>query len=327
MRTWMICAAVGALTLAGCSGGERSDGGSPASTGGPPGTSAATATASSATGVYVVQEAGRATLTVDGAAGDGLATLVLSEAQPRSVYFTGSPSPRAGTAPNQDVIEVLNAAGGSHEAALSWSSPTDEGTLIVTVVSGRYDEAAGALTYQVRPLDASAARSAAVAARASASSATGSAAPATTAPSTRATLPADVAASTLFIDPLGQDQAEASCNLTVVNNTPWPGTIASINRADSGGMTDWDTPFTDGQKVDAGQRITASSGNSAWDCHARVGVQFTDPIGDDYEVYITLRDPVFSKTTWNCQGPPELGCDVTANAKGQPLDMTVTIST
>ena len=75
----------------------------------------------------------------------------------------------------------------------------------------------------------------------------------------------------------------------------------------------------------AGGSISASSGDSAWDCHATVDLGFTDADGNFYGVVLTLRDPVFSRSTWSCVGPPELACDVEADDKGQPLAMTVTI--
>ena len=316
MRQWIVGGAVGVLLLAGCSSGETTSGGDPDTSGGADtsATSVTTAGSPDASGVYVVQEAGRATLTPSGA-DDELSTLVLSDAQPRSVYFTGLPSPKAGTAPNQEVMDVLYADGVEHDAALSWSSPTDAGTLVVTIVSGAYDEATGALTYQVRPIEASASSSPVVAQKAS--STEGEAADA-------ATLPDDVTTSTLFIDPIGQDQAVANCNLTVVNDTTYDGEIADINSEDSDGMVDWDRPFSVGQALAPGASLTAASGDSTWNCHALVGVMFS-PL-DTYEVYIKLDDPVFSKSSWSCAAPPELQCEITANATRQPMDMTVTIS-
>ncbi|MCC5954152.1 MAG: hypothetical protein JJU45_18825 [Acidimicrobiia bacterium] len=313
MRRLIATAAVGALALAACSSESTEDAASDTA----PTTDLVDAAPAAAGGVYLVQEAGPATLASQGTDFE----LTLTEVSPRTVVFTGEPDPSAATAPTSNVVEVLDDSETPHDAALSWTSPSGTGTVVVTILSGTYDDQNDTLTYTVRPIEPSATDSATVAAHATArGAATGSA------EELAATIPTDVTASTLFVDPVGQDQAEANCQLTVVNDSAFDGKVDDIHQSDSGGMADWDTPFTVDQPLPAGGTISASSGNSAWDCHATVEFGFTDSIGDFYGVFLTLRDPVFDTSTWSCSGPPELGCDVEANDEGQPLEMTVTIS-
>jgi hypothetical protein len=307
MRQVILGGTVAVLLLAGCSGDDGATSEQGAST-----TTAAVATPAAAAEIYVVQEAGAATL---GAAGDGDArTLTLSDARDRSLTFMGGSSPQARSVPTAEVVDALGVGDARHEAALSWSSPTGTGAIAVTLVSGAYDPAAGTLTYEVIPLDPSDAGSAVVAARAT-----------TTVDGEEGSLPEGITTSTLFIDPIDQDQAVASCNLTIENQSELPAVVTDISSSDKGGMVDWDRPLTEGQALPAGGQITAESGDSAWDCHADVTIELTSRDGDTFDVYLSLRDPVFSTSTWSCQSNPDIGCDIDANAKGQPLDMTVTI--
>ena len=144
-----IVSAVALLVLvAGCAGESTS---SESGSTSPGSTAAAGATgASTEEGLYVVQPAGAATLGPVGA--DGTAELVLADAPERSVYFTSAQDPRAGGASTATVIETLNEAGPGHDAALTWQSPSQSGTLVVTLEGGAYDAGARTLTYAVRPI-------------------------------------------------------------------------------------------------------------------------------------------------------------------------------
>lgn len=56
-------------------------------------------------------------------------------------------------------------------------------------------------------------------------------------------------------------------------------------------------------------------------------IQLTSHDGDTFDVYLALKDPVFSTSTWSCKSDPDIGCIIDANTKGQPFNMSVKIWT
>lgn len=178
-------------------------------------------------------------------------TLTLSNARDRSLTFTGGPSPQARSVDTAEVVDALGAGNTHHEATLSWSSATGSGAIAVTLVSGAYDPGAGTLTYQVIPLDPSDATSTVVAARATTSA---------DAKGGQSSLPEGITASTLFIDPINQDQAVANCNLTIENQTQLAGIVGDINKQTEGRMSDWDHPSPRARRLLPGARSPPGRG-------------------------------------------------------------------
>lgn len=317
-RAWTIVV-FGMLALAGCSG--ASTGGGAAGTTAPTGTApagAATGSTIPASGgdadVFLVQNAGAAVLGPVGA--DGKATLTLSEAGDRTIWFTGAAVPRVGSAPTAGVVEVLDDSTRTHDAALSWTAADERGTLVVALGSGTYDASAHTLTYQVEPLDPAEVGSKAVAAMDRTGGAVGGV--------TRQ-VPTGVTASTLFIDPVGEDRAVATCNLTVKNQSDATLEVTSVNSIDFGGMVDWDLELVKGQVIDSGASASADSGKSFVDCHAAVTFSVTAG-GSSAQLDLFLEDSVFEASDWTCTATGLVTCDVDANAHGQPMNMTVTVT-
>jgi hypothetical protein len=345
-RRWLFCLVALAVLGGACSGNDGAASGtgrttSIGSTGSAPG-GGATATGSGRTAdLYFVQEAGSTTLSAP-TAPDGTATLTMTQANPRSVYFTGARDPRAGTLPNQDLVDMLNRGKGGHDAALEWSDPTGRGTRIVTILSGAYDDASGSLVYTVRPIEPSRSRSAVVAAKAApappqrpAPTPPGSSPGSVVAPTSTAApsvgSPIQATTSALFIDPIDEDPFFADCQITVTNNTSNVLQISDLfdqfNNVNE--QLAWDGALSVGTALSP--TLYANSGRTAFACAMTITFNVWFWAYDNSQqlnatATLTFEDSVFKQSTWSCSVPDEVSCSVSANEKGQPFKLTATFT-
>jgi hypothetical protein len=100
--------------------------------------------------ILAVQNAKMGHLTVQG----DTYSLTLTGVDDKTVWFTDRPVHDAGAEPTRDLLDkLLDSNEGPPNAAMVWASDDGETTLILELLSAKYDEALGTIVYQARVLD------------------------------------------------------------------------------------------------------------------------------------------------------------------------------